>query len=259
MLPRLKSLSWVLIPAVALLTAACSGGKSGETPAPKSPAPAGSTNPKYTAAQFDEISRRVFGPIYPALAKQVVQQYGITEGTALDAGCGSAYFGIELARATNLRVTALDVDPEAVIIAGRNIAAAGLGERIKTVQADVREMPFPDGSFDLVISRGSYPFWKEHARAFREIARVLKPGGVAFIGGGLGSLLPVDERNHIRDVMAAEKIGPPLELEIGFDRMAEILRQAGILVFKIAPDEGCLCGLWVEFRKPAAGPGRPRP
>ncbi len=218
----------------------------------------GMSNTKYTAAQFDEIARRVFAPIYPYLAKQMVQDYGIKTGLAVDAGCGPAYWAIAMAKASGLQVRALDVDPEALAIADRNIAAAGVKDRVRTLQGDIHKIPLPDGCADLVVSRGSLPFWKDKVQAFREIKRILKPGGVAFIGGGLGSLMPVAERQRIKEIMEKEQIGAPKELETTFQQLAVILRQAGIPVFKLSHDDGCLCGGWVEFRKPAAGAaGRP--
>ena len=211
--------------------------------------PGKDTNPRYSAEQFDQIAREVFAPIYPYLSRQVKEDYKITAGVAVDAGSGPGYWAIELAKATDLKVYALDLDPEAVNIARRNIARAGLEGRVEAVEGDVQKMPFADGFADLVVSRGSYPFWKDKIAAFREIRRILKPGGVAYVGGGLGSLIPDDERSRIRDIMDARKIGPPANLEVSFEEMGRILREAGILEFRIAPDAGCLCGLWVEFRR----------
>ncbi len=245
-----------LAAALALLASACGRTPDQEAEAARPAAKAGLTNTSYTAAEFDEIARRVFAPIYPYLARQVKRDFGITSGRAVDAGCGPGYWALALAQETDLQVTAVDLDPDALVIVRRNIAAAGLEGRVEAVEGDVQKMPFPDGYADLVVSRGSYPFWKDKVQAFREIKRILKPGGVAFIGGGLGSLLPVEERERIRTIMDDEKIGPPVELEVGAEEMSRILREAGIPVFKIAPDEGCLCGLWVEFRKPA-DPARP--
>ena len=222
-------------------------------PAPvsaKAPAGRTDTNSTYTAEEFDEIAQTVFRPIYPHLAAQVKADYGIAKGLALDAGSGPGYWAIELAKITELKVTALDIDPAAVKIAARNIREAGLEGRVEAVEGDVQKLPFDDASMDLVVSRGSYLFWPDKALAFREIWRVLKPGGAAFVGGGMGNLLPPEDRTRIQEIMVEKNIGPPLKLETTFEQMGEILRAAGIPDFKISHDEGCLCGLWVEFRKP---------
>lgn len=226
--------------------------ESPATDKPEEPAAAkqADTNPTYTAREMDEIARTVFKPIYPFLAEQVKADYRLTRGTALDAGSGPGYLAIALGKATDLEVTALDIDPEAVAIAARNIRDAGLESRVKAVEGDVQNLALPDASMDLIVSRGSYPFWPDKVKAFGEIWRVLKPGGVAFIGGGMGNLLPPEDRTRIQDIMAERNIGPPLELEVTFEEMSGILRQAGIPEFKISHDDGCLCGLWVEFRKP---------
>lgn len=208
-----------------------------------------------SAASFDQIARTLFKNIYPYLALQIKQDYGLTEGVCVDAGAGPGYLSIELAKITNLQIYALDIDPEAIEIAKKNIAAAGLAERIKPVLANVEKMPFSDNFADLVVSRGSFIFWKNKVQAFKEIKRILKPGGVAFIGGGMGNLLPQEERARIQEIMERDKIGPPKNLEVSFEEMAGILRQALIGEYKITTDAGCACGLWVEFKKPgAAGP-----
>jgi arsenite methyltransferase len=65
-----------------------------------------------------------------------------------------------------------------------NLAAEGVAARCELVTAPAQDMPFPDSSFDVVVSnlclhniRGS----ETRAEACREIARVLKPGGIAVI------------------------------------------------------------------------------
>lgn len=206
------------------------------------------------AASFDKIARTLFKNVYPYLALQIKQDYGITKGVCVDAGAGPAYLSIELAKITELKIYALDIDPEAIEIARRNIREAGLSERVETVLANVERMPFPDNFADLVISRGSFIFWKNKVRAFQEIWRILKPGGVAFVGGGMGNLLPAEERARIQEIMEREKIGPPKNLQVSFEEMGRILRQARIGEFKITTDAGCACGMWVEFRKAAAQP-----
>ena len=216
--------------------------------------PTAASGMTYTAKEMDRIAQTLFKPIYYHLARQIQQDYQIKSGVCIEAGSGSASWAIEIAKSSDLKVYAVDIDPAAVKLARRNIRRAGVSDKVEAVEADVAKMPFPDGYADLVVSRGSYMFWKDKVKAFAEIRRILKPGGVAYIGGGLGNLLPAEDREHIRDVMTKENIGPPPELEVGFEEMAEILRRAGINLFRLATDESCLCGLWVEFRKPGQSP-----
>jgi SAM-dependent methyltransferase len=216
---------------------------------------AGQDNLGNDAAAFDKIARTLFKPIYPLLALQIKDDYGITKGVCVDAGSGPGYLAIELAKITDLEIHSLDIDPKASEIARGNVKDNGVEGKVKVVTADVQKMPFPENFAQLVISRGSYIFWPDKVRAFKEILRILKPGGTAFIGGGMGNLLQQDERRRIQDTMAEKNIGPPAELMVNLDEMGKILREAGIPEFKITTDEGCLCGLWVEFTKPALKSG----
>ena len=117
---------------------------------------------------------------------------------------------------------------------------------------DVHRMPFSDNFADLVISRGSFLFWKDKIKAFKEIYRILKPEGIAFIGGGMGKLLPQVEKQRIKTIMEKRNIGPPDNLKVSIDEMKVILRKARIFQFEILTDgeeSGCPCGIWVQFRK----------
>jgi len=219
-------------------------------------AAAGQKAKENQAEAMDKIARTILKNVYPYLAKQIKQDYGITKGVCVDAGAGGAYLSIELAKITDLEIKALDIDPEAIQIAERNIRKAGLTRKVKTVLSDVQKMPFADASIDLVISRGSFMFWTDKVKAFREVWRILKPGGVAFIGGGTGKLLPQDEKDLIKEKMDKGELGPPQELTVSLEGMGKILREAGIGQFEISSDDACLCGLWVEFKKPAASAQR---
>ncbi len=212
-------------------------------------APAEQKSDVLTAEAFDKIARTILKNVYPYLALQIKQDYGITKGVCVDAGAGGAYLSVELAKITDLQIKALDIDPEAIKIAERNIRESGQSGKVQTVLADVQKMPFADASVDLVVSRGSFMFWPDKVKAFREVWRILKPGGAALIGGGVGKLMPQDEKDLIKDKMDKGELGPPQELRVGLDEVGQILRKAGIGRFEISSDDACLCGLWIEFRK----------
>ncbi len=84
-----------------------------------------------------------------------------------------------------MRITFLDLNDESLRLAEQHLMERGMEG--KTVTGNVHALPFQDESFDLVVSRGSMPFWEDQEKAFLEIWRVLKPEGMAYIGVGYGS------------------------------------------------------------------------
>lgn len=139
------------------------------------------------ALEFDEIASNVFAPIYPVIAKQIVESTGIIRGKCLDLGSGGGHLGIALAQATDLHVSLLDCSFDAIQLAEKRIKGLQLTGRVDLCQGDVHQMSFENESFQLIVSRGSVWFWEDHRKAFGEIRRLLEPGGKAYIGGGFGT------------------------------------------------------------------------
>ncbi|MDK2863085.1 MAG: hypothetical protein PWQ46_795, partial [Methanomicrobiaceae archaeon] len=136
---------------------------------------------KKSAEGFARIAREVFAPIYPVIAEQVLAWSGIRDGLCLDLGSGPGLLSVALAEKSDLTVIALDADPAMARIAQET--AAGRTDRVAPVNGDVHSMPVRDDTASLIVSRGSLFFWEDRVQAFREIERVLRPGGVAFVGG----------------------------------------------------------------------------
>lgn len=97
----------------------------------------------------------------------------------LDVGCGDAALAVALAKRGAI-VTGVDADPR-MLAAGRARAEAS-GVAVQLLQGDVRALPFPDGSFDLVLAVTVLCFVDDAARAVGEMGRVLAPGGRLLIG-----------------------------------------------------------------------------
>lgn len=200
------------------------------------------------AEKFDRMVQEVFAPVFPVIARDFLKKSGITEGTCLDIGCGTGYMGLAMAEASDLEVTLLDCDPEMLGIARRNCSQRQLDNQVKLMEADVHDIPFEDESIQLVVSRGSVFFWQDQPKAFREIYRILAPGGTAFIGGGFGT---PELKGQIDDEM--QKINPDwlehLRGRIGPEAPAifhAVLTESGIPRFEI--DHGPV-GMWVVIRK----------
>lgn len=188
-------------------------------------------------------------PIYPLIAQQILDDYQITAGKCLDIGTGHGFLGIELAKITELEIYFVDLDPEALDMARKNAAANELKNPVHFVGADVTALPFEDNFADLVISRGSLWFWKDQVKGLQEINRVLKTGGVAFAGGGLGRYTPATMRKRLqgqkRQILEAKG-------EKGFLKGAEleeVLYITGISNYRLIADVEGEPGHWVEIKK----------
>ena len=98
----------------------------------------------------------------------------------LDLASGNGEPALSLARrvAPNGHVTATDLN-EGMLSALRANAAADQVANIETKVCDAHELPFADGTFDLVTSRFGVMFFADTPGALREIKRVLKSGGRA--------------------------------------------------------------------------------
>ncbi len=86
----------------------------------------------------------------------------------LEVGCGQGALAAALAEA-GLDVTASDQS--------RQMVATTAARGIKAFQADVQQLPFDDGAFDLVVAAYMLYHVPDLPRALKEIARVLSPGG----------------------------------------------------------------------------------
>lgn len=80
--------------------------------------------------------------------------------------------------AAGARVYGVDISAPIVKNAAQNLGP----EPLPAPVADVRQLPFPDATFDAVYSMGTIEHFDESEQALREIARVLKPGGRAIVG-----------------------------------------------------------------------------
>jgi ubiquinone/menaquinone biosynthesis C-methylase UbiE len=92
----------------------------------------------------------------------------------LDAGCGVGYFCAWLAR-RGARPIGLDPTPAQLETARRTQAETGI--EFPLVEGVGEALPFPGGSFDLVLSEYGASLWADPYQWIPEVARVLRPGG----------------------------------------------------------------------------------
>lgn len=103
-------------------------------------------------------------------------------GQILDVGTGTARIPIALALADpRADVLGVDLAESMLALARRNIADAGLADRVRVRHCDAKGLPFAAGMFEGVLSNSIVHHIPDPGPALAEMARVLAPGGTLFV------------------------------------------------------------------------------
>ncbi len=126
---------------------------------------------------YDHISK---WPQFKFIRRMIVRELSRYHpaGVLVDAGCGPGYLIAVIARTfPDLRIIGSDISGEMLKSAAQNLASQGYGDRVSFRQGNVQSLPFEDSSIDFLTSTLSLHHWRDPGKAFREVQRVLKPGG----------------------------------------------------------------------------------
>jgi demethylmenaquinone methyltransferase/2-methoxy-6-polyprenyl-1,4-benzoquinol methylase len=96
----------------------------------------------------------------------------------LDVATGTGAVATEVARRTGAAVVGLDQSEPMLRESVRRVAGAGLASRIRLVLGHGERLPFPDKAFDALTFTYLLRYVEDPGGTLRELARVLKPGGV---------------------------------------------------------------------------------
>ena len=174
----------------------------------------------------------------------------------LDIGCGAGNYSLKLLQSLPLRrVTLVDLSGPMLKRAGERLRTAGLTE-ITAVQADIREVEFPPGSFDVAVAAATLHHLRreeEWSAVFAAIHRWLRPGGSFWVsdlvehqpaplhemlweryGDYLASLKGAEYRDHVFAYIEREDTPRPLVWQL--DR----LREAGFSTLEVLHKNTCL-------------------
>ena len=134
------------------------------------------------------------------------------EAEILDCGCGGgANLHALLKRCPKGTAVGLDYSPVSVAASRKKNRAAIAAGRCRVEQGDVSALPFEDEKFDLATAFETVYFWPDLPKSFREIRRVLRPGGTLLICNECSGDAPGDEAWTKK--IAGMRIYPAAELQ----------------------------------------------
>ncbi|HZQ38675.1 MAG TPA: class I SAM-dependent methyltransferase [Dehalococcoidia bacterium] len=150
----------------------------------------------------------------------------------LDVGCGTGFLALLFAERGH-RVSGSDLAPEMIARAQEKAKAAGLGATF--VVGDAEAPDWPDGSFDLIVSRHLFWTLPHPEQALAEWVRLLRPAGrVAIVDGewrepGVPAVAATTGGTYDKETEAALPFlgGAPAE------RVAELLSSRGLANVRI--------------------------
>lgn len=207
--------------------------------------------------KFSPAAASVLEPVYGPLSEQIVADFQLADrkGIGIDLGSGPGNLIIELCRRTReMHWVNADIDPRSFPEFMQKAHEAGFDNRVSAMYADAVALPFRDNYAEIIVSRGSFQFWKDLPAAFGEIYRVLKPGGVAFVGRGFPETLPVDVARKIRSQQREGESPPKYNVADTAREMEAAMRILKIKDYRIRIPkppgaEDVNYGIWLEFRK----------
>lgn len=146
-----------------------SAGSGAHTPSTVEAAP--SPSAVWSSGDYEDVAQRMI----PLLGARLVQVAGVRPGESiLDVATGTGNAALPAAQA-GARVSALDITPSLLAAGARRARAAGL--EVTWIHGDAQALPFPDESFDRVLSCVGVQFCADHRAAAAELLRVCRPGG----------------------------------------------------------------------------------
>jgi SAM-dependent methyltransferase len=179
---------------------------------------------------------------------KIPRTLGLTSASeALEIGCGSGRYALQIAATIGCRILGVDVNEPGIHNANRLAAQQDLAARARFQIADcAKPLPFADSGFDAAFSNDVLCHIPSRLALFRELLRVLKPGvrflfSDALIIGGIITHQEIAVRSSIGYYL----FSPPGENE-------RLLEQAGFRVLSVVdttPNAAAISQRWREARQ----------
>jgi len=133
------------------------------------------------AERYAERHRKMAEGFGHEYAEKLVSR-GFYQGRIIDVGCGFGATNIVLAhRFIDSEIVGVDLSDPLLRLANQSVQAADLGDRVRFEKADVRQIPYDDDTFDVVINTNMVHLVDDPVQMLNEIERILVPDGCLFI------------------------------------------------------------------------------
>lgn len=184
-----------------------------------------STTKAYYDGPADEIYRRVWGgenmhmgipcsdncPHPEAMEHTneiLANAANLRPGTrVLEVACGYGATALYLAKTYGCKVTATNISEKELEVGRQRARDLGLSDLVTFEYADFHDLPYPDGSFDVVWSQESFLHGADKKGILKECGRVLVPGGTFLITDILVRRdTPQEDRDRIYERLSTPEI-----------------------------------------------------
>ena len=109
---------------------------------------------------------------------KIAEGLDMRDKRVLDFGCGIGGPALFLARNYGANVVGIDLEPQLIERARQSARKHGLEAKTEFHVVEIGPIDYPDDSFDFVVSSGAFTQIANKLEMFKEVLRVLKPGGV---------------------------------------------------------------------------------
>jgi len=207
-----------------------------------------------TPETYDHYTTVGVDPYDQMLIERVTDEYrhiGRPAPRIVDACTGTGQLLLRVAAVPELtRATfvAFDLFENMVEIARRHVEESKLSDRIRVDVADIHSLPYEDGFADMIFARSVVHHWADPVQAFRELDRILAPGGVAVIHEPRRDPAPEAQAAAEEERRRAGVRPVVLEEKYTAEEVRAQLREAGIEKFDVFASDSGLAAIGFEVR-----------
>jgi SAM-dependent methyltransferase len=185
--------------------------------------------------ESSSIKRKQPSSSYRAIAQKIIRKTGVHDGICLEVNGGNCFFGIAMAQLTNMQIFLVENSEDVIEHIAFHLKQNDMPDNIRLIKGNPYQIPIADHQINLIVYRKSICNWRSQILAFKEIYRILAPGGVAYIGDdSWDGRKWVDIENKLKEYGKA--LSDQLNGDVWRHRMKDIEKkiiQAGIASFEI--------------------------